>query len=88
MDGLLLVPPAERAAAIDQLSGDIHGQVSLPTARSWRRLPEVPGRMVDPTEVGTGYADARIREHDDFYEEDDDMGEPDVGEPPESTARP
>jgi len=83
MDRLLLVPPAERPAAVDQLSGEIHAQVLDTDGTVLSSSPEVPGRMVDPAEVGHGYSDARIRVYDDFYEEDDDKGEPDEGEPPD-----
>ncbi len=81
LDRLLVVPASERAAVLGQVSGDVHVQLLDAEGDLLASSPEVPGRMVDPDEVGTGYSDARIRVYDDFYDEDDDEGEPDEGEP-------
>lgn len=83
LDRLLLVPPPERATAVGRLAADVHAQVLDADGDVLGSSPELPGRMVDPDEVGTGYSDARISVYDDFYDEDDDEGEPDEGEPPE-----
>ena len=82
-----MVAPDERAAAGRAAVGDIHGQVLSADGEVVASRPRCPSGWSTPR-VGDGYADARIQVYDDFDEEENNKGEPDVGETRKSTTRP
>lgn len=69
MDGLVALPPGERAPAVEQLAGDIHGQLLSDDGEVVVSSTAVIDRLVDPAALDDGYdEDARIRVIDDLGE--------------------
>ena len=66
MSGLDGLSPDERARAVEQLSGDIHGQVLSADGDVVASSAAVIEKLVDP--AGDGYEDARIQVVDDLGE--------------------
>lgn len=70
LDRLVAVPPPERAAAVAQLSGELHAQLLAPDGEVVASSAAVPGRLVGSA-VDDGYTDLRIRVLDDVDADED-----------------
>ncbi|MDZ5623316.1 ATP-binding protein [Nocardioides sp. HM23] len=67
MDGLAATPSSERADAVAQLAGDIHGQMMSADGEIVASSTAVIEQLV-PADVGDGYSETRIRVLDDLFE--------------------
>jgi len=72
MDGLAAVSADARVRSVEQLAGDIHGQVVADDGAIVASSPAVVERLVDPAAVGDGYSDGRIPVIDDLGEADEE----------------
>jgi signal transduction histidine kinase len=79
---LHLLDPTERARAVEQLPAEVHGQLLAADGTVLTSSPSVPDVLVDADALGEGYADVRIRIYDDLYEDDEDLGNPEVESEP------
>ncbi|KAA1417832.1 HAMP domain-containing protein [Nocardioides humilatus] len=75
---LVLVSPEERAELVGQMSAEIHGQLLADDGSVIASSAAVPGRLVDPVAQGIGWSDATVDVYDDLYEDDEDLGNPEV----------
>jgi signal transduction histidine kinase len=68
MNGLARLAPDDRVRAVEQLAGEIHGQVLADDGEVVASSTAVFEELVDPDSVDTGYSDERIRVLDDLGE--------------------
>ncbi|KAA1423205.1 ATP-binding protein [Nocardioides antri] len=73
MDGLAAVPPDARVRSVEQLAGDIHGQVLSADGEIVASSTAVRDQLVDPGGVDDDYTSTRIRVIDDLGEADEDL---------------
>lgn len=74
---ILLLPPHERARAMERMTGEFHGQLLDRDGAIVASSPTVPGRLVD-SGLDDGYTDVDVKIYDDLYEHDEDLGNPEV----------
>ena len=65
MERLVAVPPDGRAQAVDQLAGEIRGQLLSSGGAVVASSPGIRGRVLDPAAVDEGYTNAQVRVIDD-----------------------
>ncbi len=75
---VLLSPPEERADVVANMSAEVHGQLLAEDGSVVASSAAVPSRLVDPREAGTGFSDATVGVYDDLYEDDEDLGNPEI----------
>lgn len=78
---ILLLAPEERARAVVLLPSEIPGQLLVDGAVE-ASSPSVPGRLVDTAALDEGYSEVSVDLYDDLYEEDEDLGNPEVEREP------
>jgi signal transduction histidine kinase len=72
MDGIAAAPPLERGRGVEQLVGDIHGQLLSGDGEIVVSSPAVIERLIDQGDLEEGYEEhARIRVRDDLGEPDE-----------------